>query len=82
VKHVAKAPSPELQGLGLIDVGPPICCHVQDDLLLDLPDRLIEFLRPWERIPMGKDCGFLTVLKLVHEKKKIGDMGMGQNPGT
>ena len=34
----------EPQGLGLVDVGPPVRRHVQDDLLLDLPDRLIQLL--------------------------------------
>mmetsp|Transcript_24091 Transcript_24091/g.50016 ORF Transcript_24091/g.50016 Transcript_24091/m.50016 type:complete len:412 (+) Transcript_24091:68-1303(+) len=42
----------DVQGLGLIDVGPPICCHVQDDLLLDLPDRLIEFLHVFWQIQL------------------------------
>mmetsp|Transcript_75413 Transcript_75413/g.119622 ORF Transcript_75413/g.119622 Transcript_75413/m.119622 type:complete len:251 (+) Transcript_75413:328-1080(+) len=34
----------DVQGLGLVDVRPTIRRHVQDDLLLDLPDGLIEFL--------------------------------------
>mmetsp|Transcript_49808 Transcript_49808/g.61157 ORF Transcript_49808/g.61157 Transcript_49808/m.61157 type:complete len:219 (-) Transcript_49808:119-775(-) len=34
----------DVQGLGLVDVGSAIRGHIQDHLLLDLPDRLIQLL--------------------------------------
>merc|ERR1712087_1015524 len=38
-----------VQGLGLIDVGTSICCHVENCALLDLPHRLVQlFYRLWE----------------------------------
>lgn len=34
----------DVKGLTLVYVGPPVCCHVYDGLLWDLPDGLVQGL--------------------------------------
>lgn len=53
VRHV------HIEGLGLVNVGPSVCCHIHQDSLLDLPHCLVQplqALRQLQILPATKHC--------------------------
>lgn len=53
------------QGLRLIDIFSTISCHIQDNTLLDLPNRLIEVLPGFVCVPILKLWTFVTFSHLL-----------------
>ncbi len=59
----------ECQGLRLINIFSTISCHIQDNTLLDLPNRLIEVLPGFVCVPVLKLWTFVTFSHLLGFKQ-------------